>query len=642
MKRPPMRSDVEAEAINLLGSVPDQDLPTILAATSQSELEASIRAKAREENRSRSLNAIPFPPSTTSSEQRSAWFAAVEEAATSGSQTNIDTLLPSAIRPAEADALAAETELRDARDAVDHARGEKKLFTERGELRRLARQSIKNLQRELRRVRLSEAGLIALEILLSLAAAAGFFGVMDAPTLADVPGGTWLQVFGVALPSSVAVLSITLLLAKHARTWLVARLPTLIPLLVVALLCFTIAFGLLRAASIGSSDAGVAYDLGRIALFVLSMLASLIVAALIAALHAKASDLSEVLDSTTREERGEQETLVRLSREEDSARGAIAALDARVRAPEAIRVAFEQGVRTLARRAREDAAALDDRLARARSAFERIEPLSRAVRESLSSQLYELKRIEKKNGSATHHALLSFCFAFLLGAFAVSSTACTKPEPASQMIVCDGSGIAPQETCTTAFLVRSFESWIKRAMTRVGSRFVVITTAKNFAETRIAAAFEIPSFQGDVRRSKSAFVEAALARLKSLSIPADDPRDRRRRTSDLFSALAVAARVASETSGTRELVIASDGWFTSLGFVAEKKVPSVSEVEKALLHEGLSFDLSIFARVSVCGLHLQGADPKSIKERDALWREISMAHGSATPTLRLSCQGAIQ
>lgn len=88
-----------------------------------------------------------------------------------------------------------------------------------------------------------------------------------------------------------------------------------------------------------------------------------------------------------------------------------------------------------------------------------------------------------------------------------------------------------------------------------------------------------------------------------------------------------------------DLLVASDGWFISLGFNTDRGVvPSVGEVRAALTAAGMPWDPSV-VNVLWCGLSTTGQSAAKVSARDQILTDLLSVDGQPAPQLFSSCNG---
>jgi hypothetical protein len=652
-------ANINAPALRLLSyTEPDREVLLVESEAGSPEgVTAGIAANVRGEQREVRLDGVRVPEELSTPEDRHGWLAAVEEAGHQGSTpggvaVTLDHALPDFMHEKLADALAAEVRLPTASRELDQVRQHLRELDERTELHFAAAERSAPLQQRLYRWRLVEVTLWVLESLVIFGVCCAYFGILGAPTLSAIPFTSWIQIAAVSLPCVVA----TFVLA-HAAGWVAQRvaanrtLTIILAILVgVGILVFGLALGILRWVAGSSTVTTTTADLGSGALLIIVSITSFVVAGAVVAVRLKVNGLDQHLAAARQAEEHFATAATRLKSYYATLAAQLAELQAVIRYPAELRSNFEQGVKLVTQRFRTEETIIADRVAHALTTYRSLAQLSRPEREALITTLYELRRHDdaKPVPARTNVALEALkrvasaitilCVAVLGG---MSGTGCgPTPAPHVRIVVCDGTGASTVDVCSPDLLGEAFAAWASEAIMLPGSAFHVITTAGSYSETVAHDPIVVPSrWEGDVRLSRESWTRTGLQQVRGLPIPTDREGDGRRNQSDLVSAMALAATLARQSpAAIVEGVMASDGWFISLGFNAQQLLPQPEQVLARLQRDGSTWDLAVFSSLTICGFHNLQTTAGRAEARERLWRALIDTAKGPSPTISTTCR----
>lgn len=209
--------------------------------------------------------------------------------------------------------------------------------------------------------------------------------------------------------------------------------------------------------------------------------------------------------------------------------------------------------------------------------------------------------------------------------------------PQNVIVGCDGSGARSEDVCTSPFLMSQGRTWQTRAFDAPDARFEVFNVGGGFSDTRRVVNLAAPQTWGqDAQSAMANWGRLVDAQIGAVEIESDSAR--KGKHSDLISLLVLCARAATEIpGGGTALVIATDGRLISLGFNAEKKVPTEPALRARMEQSGIHLDLAVFASVTVCGLNNADTTAPDAEALADLWRTLIRDLGGPNPTILSSC-----
>lgn len=228
------------------------------------------------------------------------------------------------------------------------------------------------------------------------------------------------------------------------------------------------------------------------------------------------------------------------------------------------------------------------------------------------------------------------------GLLAMSAVGCRvsptaqAPVPRHLAVVCDASDSGAGVTCTPAALSRAVRAWSLDAVSRPGSRMVIVQTGRARDDAAVIAHAEVPPSWGPgARARKAAWTRALLA-----ALPAELAA---RPGSAVLEAIHVALG-AIPRDGERSLRVLSDLREVSAdgGWNFERRVPRADRFRAWISRVGLTLDLRD-ATVDVCGMHHQRAargprfGARAEQEIRAMWEGIFRDAGSRAVRIEARC-----
>lgn len=640
-------NDLLSRAVSALFGMRERDTDNVLriagAHGTGADVERAVRLDAQHEWRQEAVASIADAPGLPPAEQagaRGAVLDALEQG--NGQPASAGDRLGPQLDALNRRAEEAKTELANAREHEENALGKEKSQERRFARHRGKHGTIAQLAQRLAPLLRKRALLYTLEACTALAIALAFCGVLDG-SITDVSFGTWAQV----LVLTAGLVVCLVVLTRGARAFLIRFRVGTGGIAVVGLLLTLVAVGVIRwTASRDTSEVTpFMSEVSSIAVVIIGAVVSLLVAVLIA----RCDEQIEAIRAQMEELRPLEDQLATNAGKAVQEREALQArrrnLEAAVEAPGKLEAWFVAASHDTKKRYRDWEAATEERVERVKSAFAHVSQLDDEALEALRAELFRVEQLPDGGAHARATATRALSFFLLCSSMAspMLSGCSSAATPTSTVIVCDGSGSAPEDTCTSEFLQRAAASIAKTAVTRPGSCIMVVTTADAYATTLVHKIGCVPErWRGDVRAARASWMRAVVAAAAEVPIPTDandkGTKGASRNVSDGFAALAVAQHVTRDLVGHElALVLATDGLAVGAGLNFERSIPSVQEVRDRLAARHVPLDLTPFDRIMLCGLHHHGLEPEVVEARRAVWTEL-LRVGDQMPTLRNSCK----
>jgi hypothetical protein len=655
------RTDIQSILFTLLGELPRPVLDIIFSEMmegTEDEVSTQTHTWALQTCKAQRQEGIPVPGVSTDPKAKMAWCAAVESALNVlPDQRTLEVVQPTLaqhfeqIESTTAESLeAARAEVKLNRRQYDRAIEEEERYFAAPDVL-----PSETLRRQRWPLRLACVGLVALELMGVVSASATFFGVLEYPNLQQVPPNVWMKVFSLGLPAGAAVFIFSYYLGKLIRAYTPGRWFQALAVVGLAVLGLAVFASLGVQRWLGLQDAyslvGWAQNIGGHSVLVLVLATLALVVLAVETILQNLKTLGTRLMDAQRREADFARRRARCGQSVEELEATIAALAARLEQIRTYPSLFEAGVRYIEERQAEDQRYAEAMVKKACSGWRRTQELSLYDRELLHAEFYRLVEVprETTNGAArptmprlgrgasapSAVLLVGVMLPALLGSSGCSDTPAV---PTTLYVACDSTGLAPEAVCTQEFLKRSFVSWGEASAVLPEARYQVIRSAGSYGTTiPEEALYGLPA-GGDLRNRKVGFMREGIETVAGYPLVRDEGTSWVNH-SDLLSLLSIISREASNSpASTNALVLASDGWFLSLGFNAEQQVPDAEAVLARLKLDGMAWDFSAFSSVTLCGLHNQGASAAEVAARDALWRALLAAGGSPTPTFSTSCK----
>lgn len=648
------RPDIHAAAITL-AALPESDARLVVREVesgSETSLRAALEAQIKAEREDAAATAA-VPPAVLQAGLADTWNAAVGSALRRPeAERTLDVILPAHAQEIASNAEAARTEQSQAREEGAKADAE---------LRRIGVQldyelgkvsSGEDFVGKARRYRRLSIGLFAVEAAGIYVAVGAAFGLGDGMPLSMVPSGTWLQILAIGTLASVALFAATFLAVERVvGLRLGVRFQTASAVVAVATaLLMAVALGVIRwwGSQSATQVSAMGADLGSVAMLVVVALASAFLALASAWARHHAENAEKEAEQIAKVERRYGSESAGPVARKAKAEADLARLTRIAHLPLALRTAFEGSVKQAEEARRADAVAFESRLEQALGAFRLLRCLPPELRILVPSEVFILRHPEpgeskvgrrsdprRSAAAGASTALGVLLMGVLLGCGGSSEIA---PD---LVVACDGTGGASEDVCTNELLMRRFAEWAQTASFRPGATFSVVLSAGSYGATLPVLRAVVPMHWAG-RAERPRWMAEQLLALSAVAVPtgpAARPGLRTENLSDLVSLISVASREARRTKGPVEFLLATDGWLVSLGVDTEADaVPAPAEFLSRLRAADVPWDLSIFSRTVICGLHNRGAVAGKVAARDRLLTELFRAGSAAAPEVYTTCR----
>jgi hypothetical protein len=623
-----LRPDTESTLITVRHGNTDADLAlltrTVASGGSTSDLEAAVKASHSAEKKT---SAVAAPPEIDQPEHREGWVTSAHDAVT-GKTVKLKAALPDLYTHHEKIAAAAAKELpelrKDAATALESWEGERI----RQEQALAGEEAADTIARRIRKLRWWEVTLTVAAFLVTTFSAASASGLADGT--ADVTVSAVMQSLIIGIGGALSEWFLAHLIARQVtRLNLTGNRRVVVASAVVTittLVLYAGAVSAVRYAGAHSDHVTAEVDaLGSGGMAIILSVASAGIGVGLVLLSIALLKLNASLDKARQREALFAKTLTRLENDLHDAETELATTEAIARRMDILNAGFEASVTLAKREAKERDERLAERLSRLRAGHALLGRMAPGERESVITKLYRLVESSPDAPKARSSVGTALAFILAFGAFGLSACSNTR---SNAILICDGTGTVPDETCTTAWLHRSFDHWEHTA--KPGASFLVIPSAGSLTDTHVAIRLVLPT----ARNQRAAWVTSSRAALDAIAVPADgdDPSINR---SNLVAALLVAMREANNFSSTDtvRLGVGSDGWLVMGKVKFERRVLTAVDVAKLIGPEGLP-DLSRFDTITWCGLGSSGASAGQLTLRDSFWRDFTtLVHGHLTRTL---------
>jgi hypothetical protein len=660
MTKPKNPKNIATESAHIsahLTGMPKADLDVVMSYSAGEEdvpVASAVRRNVHLEYEQLWVVEIPYPRGLTEDADRLAWRSTVREAVEAGKDVDLGIAIPEVVARVDADGERAAEEVAEAehrheqtsfelmelRDAYDAKIDDEKLW------------KVGDFTRAIRVRRWIFGGLIVSEL-------AGIFvtnclvaGVMHYPVLAAVPDTLWLEV---GLRTSATAVAF-LLLPHFARTapqrgWSKTTGRMLTAGCYLGFLCVAVGVSYLRVGVTGPQTDITSQVLTAIGLVVAGLGADF--------LHSEINELQEKRDRRELIDLRYEEATASLDAEREELADELKSSREVVRASESLRASFETACTVARDLRRREARDTEERIEAALGFHRFLRTRTRAEREHILRQAYKLRPADNEDGPGTTTAASTRrtpkqrTTAFLSGlavllAVAPGVEGCSAPPaPQHQIVVCDGTGAAPETVCTSDFLDLAGTAFCEDAALVARSTFTVVYTAATYGDTVTSTPYVVPSVQPHgASDTTSTCARDVRSLLDASSIPTDEDNPKRNR-SNWLAALLVAGQLASDhADGAVSLVVASDGLLIDpdhdVNMEGRWPVPTAPDLFTRLEADNILLDLSRLTSTTWCGAGHRGLEADRAQARDQFVVELLREAGVADVTLKTTCAGGVR
>ena len=482
MRKPTVRTDVKKSEIPL-SNVNEQDCLTVVRMSghaSEDETALTIENYARTEKRKQRRDLIK-PPEYLKASDKDAWNANILQEGErileiGDAPRELGEIAPKMLKERQEDAESAGKEIPPVQEEQEATARQMQELEQRAEFYFSKYGHPAQLRRDRWFWRVVVAALWLLEAGLTLGACASYFGITEGP-LRYVSLREWLEVVSFGAPAVVTLFA----LAKFVG-WLLKRVTvgmrTIKKVAIISIIVavfFAMSIGLLRIVANTANEnlSDFLVQLGNNALGAISIIGVLVVAICAVAADRQVAVLSKELKSLEEAERSFRTQAARLKRIWTGLTERLGRLRKTARLPDELRTAFESGVQVAIHRNKEDEEEIANRVSAARAAYREWTSKSAIEQEFIMDDLFVLKDenqcktrgsdegLNRGNNGGSGRPLITGLILFAcLGLTHLPGCGCGQlPAPEAQFIVCDNTGDAPLNTCSTEFLQRAGAGW---------------------------------------------------------------------------------------------------------------------------------------------------------------------------------------
>lgn len=622
------RSDIDAHSLEIIEAVPARFRHSIFQTVetgSEEDCLKAVHAQARAEHERDSINWIDVPRALEGSEAdgfRSTVYRVAAEAhfgavAVPTADEAMPELMRRPIAAAEKAAAAlprAEGEAERIEDEVSGREEARELAGANGDPSEVVR-----MRRRLILTVVGEAALFVTELVVYLRVFASAAGLFERD-------GAWKEWAAAIFAAASCTFASVWLAHVLTRSWKktsgdTGRVGVVTALGLLALLATGLAIVRYQSDLGEFALTDGAMSLGAMAQLLVTLVVAITAPFVLANLDSQRREIVQKIDAEIDAIRDAEGFVARLTSKRGSANRKVAELEAAIEEPDLIRRGFALNVQAALKKFRELDANLVALEGQARSMYRYLASLSPAMRNEIRARTGAPSG-SKLNG-AVRGAVLGVSALFLTAAInGCTAAPGAEPPHASLITACDGTGEAKAAVCTNEFLRRAFVAWASNPRLEAGRSFVVITTARDFGSTKVAARIVVPEFRGP-RGERARWIRRSLETIRTIPVPRETPSAPNENKSDVVSAVLVAMREATAIPGPTAFVMASDGYTITERLNSDCRVPTSVEVLKLLDKSGIQWNMGAFASVTICGQHNEGRSARDAVARDRLWRELT-------------------